>query len=88
VAFHGIFEEKKIMETLKNNKTQRYFVIGVLFIAIGIISMVQHLGLFIPEWLWSWHSLVLAIGLLIGYRKNFKAGGWVLLVILGGLFVF
>jgi hypothetical protein len=34
----------------------------------------------------SWHTILLAIGLLVGYGKHFKAGGWILLVFLGGLF--
>jgi len=74
------------METLNNKKSKRYFLIGVLLLAIGIISMVQNIGIFIPDWVISWHTILLAIGLLIGYRKHFKAGGWILMVFIGGLF--
>jgi hypothetical protein len=74
------------METLSNYKSKRYFTIGVLLLAIGVISMVQNIGVFIPDWVISWHSIMLAIGILIGYRKNFKAGGWIILVLIGGLF--
>jgi len=74
------------METLNNKKSKRYFTIGVLLLAIGIISMVQNIGVFIPGWVISWHSILLTVGLLIGYRKHFKAGGWILLVFIGGLF--
>ncbi len=74
------------METLNNKKSKRYFTIGVLLLAIGIISMLQNFGVYIADWVISWHSILLVIGLLIGYRKNFKAGGWILLVFIGGLF--
>ncbi|MEJ5961022.1 LiaF transmembrane domain-containing protein [Pedobacter immunditicola] len=74
------------METLNNKKSKRYFIIGVLLMAIGIISLVQNIGVFIPGWVISWHTILLTIGLLIGYRKHFKAGGWIILVFIGGLF--
>lgn len=74
------------METLNNIKTKRYFVLGVLFLAIGIITTVQNLGLYMPFWAISWHTILLAVGLLLGYRKNFKAGGWIIMVFIGGLF--
>lgn len=74
------------METLNNKKSKRYFIIGVLLLAIGIISMVQNIGVYIPGWVISWHTILLAIGLLIGYRKDFKLGGWILPVFIGGLF--
>ena len=74
------------METLNNNKSKRYFTIGILLLTIGVISILQNIGLFLPDWVLSWHTLMLAIGLLIGYGKNFKSGGWMLFVIVGGIF--
>ena len=86
VAFYDNFEEKKIMETLNNIKSKRYFVLGVLFVAIGILSTIQNFGLYMPHWLISWHSILLAAGLLVGYRKDWKPGGWIIMVFIGGLF--
>lgn len=72
------------METL-NKKTDRNFNIGVLFLAIGLIFIAKNLGLFVPFWIISWKAFILAIGLLIGYSRNFKPGGWIALVIIGGM---
>jgi len=74
------------METQNNKKSKNYFIIGVLLLVVGIISMVQNIGVYIPGWVISWHTILLAIGLLIGYRKHFIAGGWILPVFIGGLF--
>lgn len=83
----GSFEEKKIMETLaKNNKFNRHIVAGAIVTALGLLLMLDNLGLHIPHWILSWHTVMLAVGLLIGYRKDFKVSGWLVLVIIGGIY--
>ncbi|MEJ7558234.1 MAG: hypothetical protein WKF66_07995 [Pedobacter sp.] len=72
------------METL-NRKNNRNFNIGVLFIIIGAIFIAKNLGLLIPFWILSWKSFLLIMGLLIGYNKNFKPGGWIVMVFMGFL---
>lgn len=75
------------METLNNNnKRNRHFGLGILFLVIGMIYMIRNVGIIVPFWVLSWHTILLAIGLLIGFRKNFKAGGWIVLVIVGGIY--
>lgn len=74
------------METLNNIKTKRYFVLGVLLVIIGVLNTIDNLGLYLPFWVVSWHTILLAIGLLVGYRKDFKAGGWIIMVFIGTLF--
>jgi predicted membrane protein len=72
------------METL-NRKNNRNFNIGILFIIIGSIFIAKNLGLLVPFWILSWKSFLLIMGLLIGYNKNFKPGGWVVMVIIGSI---
>nr|WP_199080402.1 hypothetical protein [Pedobacter sp. ASV19] len=84
--FSDSFEEKKIMETLNNNKTNRHFGLGIFMLVIGVIYMIRNVGISIPFWVLSWHTILLAIGLLIGYKKNFRSGAWVVLVIIGGIY--
>lgn len=72
------------METL-NRKNNRNFNIGILFIIIGTLFIAKNLGLLVPFWILSWKSFLLVMGLLIGYNKNFKPGGWIVMVIIGSL---
>ncbi|WP_432712093.1 LiaF transmembrane domain-containing protein [Pedobacter sp.] len=74
------------METLNNNQSKRYFTIGTILLTIGIISIINNAGIPMPHWIWSWHTIMLTIGLWLGYKKDFVAGGWILLVIFGALF--
>lgn len=59
---------------------------GVLLLLIGF-------GIFLrismPEfnWLLSWPTLLIVIGLLIGVRKGFRDGGWFIPIIIGGFFL-
>lgn len=72
------------MEIL-NRKNNRNLSIGILFIAIGAIFIAKNLGLLVPFWILSWKSFLLVMGLLIGYNKNFKPGGWIVMVIIGAM---
>ncbi|SHG45996.1 LiaF transmembrane domain-containing protein [Pedobacter caeni] len=75
------------METpIQNKKFNRHIAAGVIIIALGSLLMLDNLGLNIPHWILSWHTVMLAIGLMIGYRKDFKVSGWVVLVIIGGIY--
>lgn len=73
------------METLNNNKTKSYFILGIALLFIGLLSFLNNLGLYLPFWVFNWSTILLAIGLLLGYRKDFRAGGWMILVFIGGL---
>jgi predicted membrane protein len=72
------------METL-NRKNNRNFNIGILFIVIGGIFIAKNLGILVPFWILSWKSFLLIMGLLLGYRKNFKPGGWIVMVVIGSM---
>ncbi|AOM79260.1 LiaF transmembrane domain-containing protein [Pedobacter steynii] len=75
------------METLtENKKINRHITAGIIIIALGSLLMLDNLGINVPHWILSWHTVMLAIGLMIGYRKDFKVSGWVVLVIIGGIY--
>ncbi len=80
--------KKKDMETFNNNNRQqnRHMVVGIFLLVVGAVFMMKSIGFMIPFWVLSWHTILLTIGILIGFRKNFIAGGWVILVLVGGIF--
>ena len=76
------------METFTNtrNKSNNSLIVGLILILIGIAYFLRNVGLNVPHWLFSWHTAMLVIGAVIGYRKNFRGGGWFALVLIGGVF--
>ena len=75
------------METqVKKHKFNFNVAAGAVIVAVGLIMILDNLGLGIPRWVLSWHTIMLGIGLWIGYQKDFKVSGWLILVIIGGIY--
>jgi len=75
------------METYKNtNNRSNRLGSGLLLLTIGLIFFLRNLGIGIPHWVFSWHTFLIAIGLLIGYRRNYTGGGWLVMVLIGAYF--
>jgi len=68
-----------------NNNSSRIWS-GIVILVIGMIFLLRNIGLSIPGWILSWHMLLILIGLLIGFKRNFNGGGWLILVLVGGYF--
>lgn len=60
---------------------------GLFLLAIGGLALARSMGAPVPNWLFSWQMLVIAIGLFIGFKKGFRDGGWFVPVIIGGFFL-
>jgi len=45
------------------------------------------MGFPLPDWLFSWHVLLVAIGIFIGLRHNFRGGAWFILIAIGGIYL-
>ncbi|MCX2583310.1 MULTISPECIES: LiaF transmembrane domain-containing protein [unclassified Pedobacter] len=70
----------------KNNHDNKQFGLGILLLVIGSIFVLRNTGLDIPHWILSWHTVMLGVGLWLGYRRNFESGSWLALTIIGGIF--
>ncbi|MBC8984519.1 hypothetical protein H9X96_01865 [Pedobacter sp. N36a] len=66
----------------KNNSTWA----GLFLLVFGLVFLLRNVGVQLPYWVLSWHTILLAIGLLIGYKKNFQGGGWLAMVLVGAFF--
>ena len=60
---------------------------GIFILAIGGLALVRSFGVPMPNWLFSWQMLLIAIGLFIGFRKGFREGGWFVPILIGGAFL-
>jgi predicted membrane protein len=59
---------------------------GLFLLVIGIIFFLRNLGIYIPDWLFSWHVFLIFLGLFIGFKRNFHGGGWLAMVLVGSYF--
>jgi predicted membrane protein len=60
---------------------------GIWVVVIGAVLLSKQMGMYYPEWLFTWPVMLMAIGIYIGARHLFCNPGWVILVIIGGLFL-
>ena len=60
---------------------------GIFILAIGGLALARSMDVPMPEWLFTWQMLLIAIGLFIGIRKGFREAGWFVPVIIGGFFL-
>jgi predicted membrane protein len=56
---------------------------GLILLIIGLGFFLRNLGFYFPDWLFGWNVLLIIIGLFIGIKRNFRGGGWLVLVLLG-----
>jgi len=61
---------------------------GLFILLIGGILLLDQMNFPLPDWLFSWHLLLIALGLFIGLRHNFRGGAWLILIIIGGALTF
>jgi predicted membrane protein len=59
---------------------------GLIILAIGIIFFLRSFGLEIPDWIVSWHTILIFVGLYIGFKKNFTGNVWLVFLIIGTYF--
>lgn len=60
---------------------------GLFLLLIGGVLLLDQMGFPLPDWLFNWHMLLIAVGLFVGLRHNFRGGGWIILILVGCFFL-
>lgn len=60
---------------------------GLILLVVGVFLLMKKLDLHIPHWIFSWETILIAIGLILGAKRNFTGAGWIILVCIGGIFL-
>jgi predicted membrane protein len=68
-----------------NNHSSRMWS-GLILLIIGCVFFLRNFGITMPHWVFSWHTILVVIGLAIGAKRNFQGNGWLIMVLIGGYF--
>ena len=68
------------------NKSGRMLA-GLLVVVVGVLLLARQAGADLPWWLFSWKTMLIAIGLFIGVRHSFRGIGWMFPIAVGGIFL-
>ena len=60
---------------------------GFILLAIGSVLLLRNFGFFFPDWIISWPMALIAIGLYIGSKTNFRNAGSYIFLFIGGIFL-
>lgn len=74
--------EERWAEWEKSHRKGKIFG-GLLIVAVGVVFLAKELGANIPHWVISWGTFLMAIGLLMGVKRNFKTFGWLFPFLVG-----
>ncbi|HEU4860152.1 MAG TPA: LiaF domain-containing protein [Chitinophagaceae bacterium] len=69
------------------NSRSSNLLTGLFILAIGVLALMRTSIAGFPRWAFGWEILLLAFGLFIGLRHNFRGGAWLVLVLVGGIFL-
>lgn len=61
---------------------------GLFLVLVGAVLVLDQMGFPLPDWLFSWHAFLIALGLFIGFRHGFRGGFWLILILVGAAFEF
>jgi hypothetical protein len=61
---------------------------GLILVGVGVALLARNVGVFMPHWLFTWPMILILIGLYIGVKHNFRNNAWIILVAIGGFFLF
>lgn len=68
-------------------QSQSHIWIGGFLLLIGVIYLLKRIGINLPDFIFSWQMFLVALGIFIGVRKNFEGAGWMVLVLIGSVFM-
>jgi len=60
---------------------------GVFILLIGVAALLRSAYPQYFDWLFTWEMLLIALGLFIGVRHNFRGIAWFILILIGGVFL-
>jgi predicted membrane protein len=62
-------------------------IAGLIVVIAGTILLAKQMGADMPYWIFTWPMLLIAIGLYIGFRHNFRNPGWMIPTGIGLVFL-
>ena len=79
------------MKTSIENPTELHngkFIAGAIILSLGVILLISQFNLFfIPGWLISWPMFLIAYGVYMGGKYNFRKPIWIWMIVLGSAFL-
>ncbi len=80
--------DRKTSEPQKIGRGGGRVLTGFFLVVIGAVLLLDQMGFYFPSWLLSWQFLMIVIGIFLGFKHGFRGFGWLVLILVGGAFLF
>src|SRR5580704_14935573 len=61
---------------------------GLFLLLVGALFLMKEMDFpFFPRWLFTWPMLLIAVGIYTGIKHEFRNPGWIIVIIIGGVFL-
>jgi hypothetical protein len=58
---------------------------GLVLLVVGGVWLARQFGAELPEWLFTWQMIIIAVGIFVGARSRFRDWSWLITVTVGVL---
>ena len=69
------------------NNGQGHIWTGVFLLVIGVAALLKASDVILPFWLLTWQTFLIALGVFLGVKHNFRGSAWLILIMLGSVFL-
>lgn len=75
-------------ESSKKRHHLSKIITGLLIVGVGVVILMKQMGMHLPNWILSWKTLLIAIGITHLIKHNFKGMAGYVLILIGTVFLF
>ncbi len=60
---------------------------GLFLLLVGGVLLLDQMGFPLPDFLFKWEILLIAVGLFVGLRHKFRGAGWLIMIAIGSVYL-
>jgi len=68
-------------------RSRNNLMTGIFFLIAGILLLARATGIIFPGWFFTWPVFLIGLGIFSGVRQKFRGGSWLILILIGGVFL-
>jgi predicted membrane protein len=71
----------------ENRSRHGHIWTGLFILLVGAAALLKASITDLPDWLFSWQSFLIALGIFIGFKHGFRGAAWLILIMVGTAFL-
>jgi len=79
--------EQQEFNEVKHNRGNNRVWAGLFLVGAGVLLFANKMGVGLPEWLFTWPMILIAVGIFKGIQSGFRDNSWIIMLLVGSLFL-